>query len=48
MKRPNMPVQGQGFVQSEELSQQYFAAIIPVSLALLADMKRHCQRTRTA
>lgn len=31
MKRPNMPVQGQGFVQSEELSQQYFAAIIPVS-----------------
>lgn len=30
MKRPNMPVQGQGFVQPEELSQQYFAAIIPV------------------
>ena len=30
MKRPNMLVQGQGFVQPEELSQQYFAAIIPV------------------
>ena len=28
MKRPNMLVQGQGFVQPEELSQQYFAAII--------------------
>ncbi|EFN9932395.1 antA/AntB antirepressor family protein [Escherichia coli] len=35
MKRPNMPVQGQGFVQSEELSQQYFAAIIPVSPGII-------------
>ncbi|HFP3850423.1 TPA: antA/AntB antirepressor family protein, partial [Escherichia coli] len=35
MKRPNMPVQGQGFVQPEELSQQYFAAIIPVSPGII-------------
>ncbi|EFH9928944.1 antA/AntB antirepressor family protein [Escherichia coli] len=35
MKRPNMHVQGQGFVQPEELSQQYFAAIIPVSPGII-------------
>lgn len=39
MKRPNMPVQRQGFVQPEELSQQNFAAIIPVSPGIIGGLE---------
>ncbi|EEZ5175478.1 antA/AntB antirepressor family protein [Escherichia coli] len=39
MKRPNIPVQGRGFVQPEELSQQNFAAIIPVSPGIIGGLE---------